>query len=128
MAPLVLDPPTGTPAYTIERRTIRGEIGGGVLVAKDFGLYAGAATKLESQELAFEREKLAFQTIPPNILARHVGNFVAVRAGQILDADPDLPTLMTRFFRNYGEGAVYITRVGDDQDDLRIDTPFFDEG
>lgn len=128
MAPLVLDPPTGTPEYMIERRTIRGEIGGEVLVTKDLGLYAEAATKLESQELAFEREKLAFQTIPPNILARHVGNFVAVRAGQILDADPDLPTLMTRFFRKYGEGAAYITRIGDDQDDLRIDTPFFDEG
>jgi hypothetical protein len=128
LAPLVLDQPTGTPAYAIEARTIRGEIGGEVLVAEAFGLYAGAATKLESQELAFEREKLAFQTIPPNILARQVGNFVAVRAGQILDADPDLPTLMTRFFRMHGEGAVYITKIGDDQDDLRIDTPFFDEG
>jgi hypothetical protein len=127
VAPLVLDPPTGTPGYTIDKRTIGSEIGGEVLAPKGFGFYAGAATRLESQELAFEREKLAFQTIPPNILARHVGNFVAVRAGQILDANPDLLTLMTRFFRMHGEGPVYITRIGDDQDDLRVDTPFFDE-
>ena len=84
---------------------------------------------VEPQEREFEREKQAFlANLPPEILARYAGQFVAARGGQIVDSDPDLSVLTTRFFRRHGNVSVYITRIGDGQDDLRVDTPFFDEG
>jgi hypothetical protein len=80
---------------------------------------------LSQAELEFEQQKEAFLAIPPLFLAQYQNQFVVSRNGEILDQDPDLPTLTGRFFAQHEDLPVYIAKVGDT---IRatIDTPFFD--
>lgn len=89
--------------------------------------------KADDQELSFQREKRAFLlNLSPLTLAGYSNQFVASCGGKIVDSDSDLSALTTRFFRTHGDVPVYIVRVSDQrvsdqEDDLRVDTPFFEE-
>jgi hypothetical protein len=80
---------------------------------------------LSQAELEFQQQKEAFLAIPPLLLAQYQNQFVVSHNGEILDQDPDLPTLTGRFFAQHEDLSVYIAKVGDT---IRatIDTPFFD--
>lgn len=60
----------------------------------------------------FDQQKAAFNEIPPLVLMPYNGLFVASFNGEIVDSDPNLPSLTNRFFSQYGDVPVYITRVG----------------
>jgi hypothetical protein len=80
---------------------------------------------IQSQaEREFEEQKQAFLCIPKPDLEQYRGEFVASRNGQIVDHDPDLATLTNRFFSEYGDVAVYITRV-DGPIQVVLRTPLF---
>jgi hypothetical protein len=83
------------------------------------------AETLRFSEIEFWQQKQAFLALPSAMLAAYTGEFVIVRNGQILDHDRSLPALTSRFFRQVGDMAVYISRIGGESE-LRIDTPFFD--
>lgn len=76
-------------------------------------------------EIEFWNQKQAFLALPPAVLRPYVDQFVIAHNGQILDHDPNLQVLTSRFFRQVGDLPVYITRIGGDLE-VRIDTPFFD--
>jgi hypothetical protein len=76
-------------------------------------------------EIEFQEQKRMFNEIPPLLLEQYRGMFVASRNGQIVDSDADFTTLAHRFFQNFGDVAVYVTKIGHD-DGVFIDTPFFD--
>jgi hypothetical protein len=63
-------------------------------------------------DLEFDQQKAAFNEIPPLVLLPFQGLFVASRNGEIVDSDANLPSLTNRFFSQYGDVPVYITRVG----------------
>lgn len=57
-----------------------------------------------------DSERAAFARLLPNLLKTHSSQFVAVHAGQVVEADPDKPTLVRRI-RELGYKAVYIHKV-----------------
>ena len=71
----------------------------------------------------FERQKAAFQAIPPIILVPYSGEWVVSRDGQIVDHDTDLQVLSNRFFTAHGDVDVFIIKVGQRRSS-RIRTPF----
>lgn len=90
-----------------------------------------SGTRLNAEPLApggleFWLEKQAFGMIPNDRLMQYEGMFVASKDGNIVDSDPELEVLTDRFFSKFGDVPVYMTKVGGDEDDLRIDTPFFE--
>lgn len=80
---------------------------------------------LTESERQFEEQKSLFEQIPPLLLEQYRSRFVASRNGRIVDSDDDFVTLTHRFFENFGDTPVYITKIGHD-DGVSIDTPFFD--
>jgi hypothetical protein len=72
-------------------------------------------------EDGFERQKQAFKSIPPDLLAPYRGKFVASRNGVIEDYDTDMVALSHRVRERFGNAPVYITRVGKA---VKMPTPF----
>ncbi len=63
-------------------------------------------------ESEFERQKRAYENLPPEVLAQYHGQFVAAHNGVILESDNNFQALTQRFVRNHGYIPVYITKVG----------------
>jgi len=74
-------------------------------------------------ERNFQEQKLAFEEIPPLLLEKYRGQFVASLNGRIVDSDHDYVTLVHRFFGTFGDVPVYITKIGH-RDVVMVDTPF----
>jgi hypothetical protein len=53
-----------------------------------------------------QQEVLAFQTLHPHLVNTHLGEFVAIKAGQLVDHDPDFDTLIDRVRETYGDEAI----------------------
>lgn len=81
---------------------------------------------ISQQEIEFQQQKDAFMAIPPIILAQYQNKFVVSYNGEIMDSDFDLPTLTARFFNEHGDMPVFVARIGNDDFNVTIDTPFFD--
>ena len=81
---------------------------------------------LSPTDLEFWLEKRAFEAIPRTHLTQYEGMFVASHNGRIVDSDAKLEVLTDRFFTRFGDVPVYMTKSGEGDDDLRIDTPFFE--
>jgi len=80
---------------------------------------------LSKDELDFLREKCAFIGLLPSLVATHLGQYVAVHDGKVVDADPSQRALVGRFFERFGdEASVYIGFVGPPPA-VRVPTPFF---
>lgn len=96
--------------------------------AGDVRLFLTTALRVQIQtdsEREFERQKQFFDQILPLFLEQYRGRFVASRDGRIVDSDDDFVALTHRFFENFGDVPVYITKIGHD-DGISLDTPFFD--
>lgn len=76
------------------------------------------------QEIEFQQQKDAFLDIPPQNLAQYQDQYVVSHNGEILDHDQDLPTLTARFFTAHGDIPVYISKVGQEEDQWIV-TPLF---
>jgi hypothetical protein len=71
----------------------------------------------------FDTERHAFEKLAPELEERHGVVFVAVHQGAVVDSDPDLQTLVARFFERYDEASVYFGYVGTRQPILRVSSP-----
>ncbi|MDL1898106.1 type II toxin-antitoxin system prevent-host-death family antitoxin [Anaerolineae bacterium CFX7] len=60
---------------------------------------------------AFERERNAFEKLKPQLLESHFGQYVAVHAGQVVDADVSDTELAQRVLPRFPNQAVYIQLV-----------------
>ncbi len=79
---------------------------------------------ISDQEMAFLKQKEAFERIPPLDKIRYKGQYVVSQNGQIVDHDADLVALTRRFFGHGERTAVYITKIGGEP--AVIDTPFLE--
>ncbi len=59
----------------------------------------------------WQREHQAFLTLRPQLLATHLGQYVVVHNGQIVDSGPDDVALALRFFAQHGNVPVHIGLV-----------------
>lgn len=80
---------------------------------------------LTSSEREFREQERLFQQITPLFLEPYRGLYIAAHDGEIVDSDADLDTLTNRFFTENGDVPVYVTRVGEEMEEV-IDTPFSD--
>ncbi|HTX21680.1 MAG TPA: hypothetical protein VMD27_07475 [Candidatus Aquilonibacter sp.] len=64
-------------------------------------------------ENAFERERDAFRRLPPDLLAVHKGQFVAVSGGKIVDQDWDEMSLAKRVARMPQDKFILIKCIAD---------------
>lgn len=71
----------------------------------------------------FEADKVAFEQLEPSLMATYKGQYVAVRAGRVVDSDQDKMTLITRVYKNLGYGPMYVHRVGEPVRVARIISP-----
>lgn len=83
--------------------------------------YPSAAPMTAPSSYAIERE--AFRAMEPMLMARHAGEFVAIKGGQVVDHDRSRRALARRFFGAHGNVPVCIAFVGP-QRVLRQATPF----
>lgn len=81
---------------------------------------------LSQAEMEFEQQEQAFRRALPLDLVPYAGEYIVSRGGRIVDHDVDLPTLTNRFFSQYGDVPVYVTKIGEEESEV-IDTPFIDE-
>lgn len=79
--------------------------------------------KAERYQRAFESERAAFEGLQERLRDEYDKQFVAVHQGQVVDSDPDMQKLVSRFFATYGEASVYIGYVGEPQPVFRIPSP-----
>ena len=152
MAALILDTQNATPSYQAVDTDVRPDVVGrsvmimmvaaatiGKLlmsrsepaIRHDVMLVERSGTSLNAEPLApgdleFWLEKQAFEMIPKDRLTPNEGMFIASKDGNVVDSDTNLEALTDRFFRQFGDVPVYMTKVGGAENELRIDTPFFD--
>lgn len=60
---------------------------------------------------AFERERVAFETLKPQLLKTQLGQYVAIHGGQVVDSDASDTELAKRVLPRYPKQAVYIQLV-----------------
>jgi hypothetical protein len=53
----------------------------------------------------------AFQRLRPDLLRTHLGQYVVIHGGQVVDSGPDDLTLALRFFAQHGKVPVHIGLV-----------------
>ena len=80
-------------------------------------------TKAVRYQRGFESERAAFGKLEEGLRERYDEVFVAVHQGEVVDSDPDLQTLVSRFFEDYGDASVYIGYAGKRQPVIRISSP-----
>jgi hypothetical protein len=81
---------------------------------------------LSKRDVEYLREKYAFVSLLPGLVAKNFKQYVAVHDGQVVDADRSRRDLVRRFFQRYGNDApVYIGYVGQPSPGARVPTPFF---
>jgi hypothetical protein len=59
----------------------------------------------------WQRERIAFLRLKPELLKTHRGEYVAVHEGQVVDHGSDDVALALRFFAKYGNTPVHIGLV-----------------
>ena len=76
------------------------------------------------RELEHIRERVGFLRQLPKLGQVHVGQYVAVHDGEVVDADRSRRALVQRFFNRFGDASVYIGFVGGQPPPARVPTPF----
>jgi hypothetical protein len=61
----------------------------------------------------WQRERIAFSRLKPELLETYRGEYVAIHEGQVVDHGPDDVALALRFFAKYGNVPVHIGLVTD---------------
>ena len=62
-------------------------------------------------ENKWQREFEAFQRLRPDLLRTHLGHYVVIHNGQVVDSGPDDLALALRFFAQHGKLSVHIGLV-----------------
>jgi len=62
-------------------------------------------------ENKWQGEFEAFQRLRPDLLRTHLGQYVVIHNGQVVDSGPDDLALALRFFAEHGKVAVHIGLV-----------------
>lgn len=60
---------------------------------------------------AWQRERHAFGEMLPSLLQTHLGKYVAVYGGQVVDSDEDEVRLAARAYQNHGYVPIYVGLV-----------------
>ena len=76
------------------------------------------------RDLEHIRERVDFFRQLPKLGEVHVGQYVAVHDGAVVDADRSRRALVQRFFDRFGDASVYIGFVGGQPPPARVPTPF----
>jgi hypothetical protein len=63
------------------------------------------------QRKKIEAEVHAYEAMHAELVKTHLGNYVALHRGRLVDFDEDFPSLHQRVRRRYGNEAVLIRRV-----------------
>lgn len=71
----------------------------------------GAALYRHPRQADMEREVAAFEALHPQLIASHLGAFVAIREGELIDADPNELALIERVRQRYPAGVILIRKV-----------------
>jgi len=86
--------------------------------------FAGKAkTKADEQ---FEREVVAYEKLWPKLRKTHVGRWVAVKDGKVIDSDADQHALIERIRAKFPKEVVYFTQVLPDHPHRIVDIPGID--
>lgn len=83
----------------------------------------GVASWPASGPAPHSSDREAFKAMLPMLVARHAGEFVAIKDGQPVDHDRSRRALAQRFFAQHGDVAVYMPYIGSRRI-LRQATPF----
>jgi len=76
------------------------------------------------REFEHIRERIEFFRQLPKLGEVHVGQYVAMHDGEVVDADRSRRALVRRFFDRFGDASVYIGFVGGQPPPARVPTPF----
>ena len=72
------------------------------------------AELVEDDDPAVRREMQAYLSLHPDLKATHLGQYVAILDGQLIDNDQDMATLYGRIYDRYPDRFVWLTLVEDD--------------
>lgn len=61
---------------------------------------------LHPQHAQMQQEVLAFQSMHSQLVITHLGEFVAIKNGQLVDHDPDFDMLIDRIRETYGSQSI----------------------
>lgn len=81
--------------------------------------------KTKSDE-RFEREVEAYEALWPKLRKTHVGRWVAVKDGQVIDSDADENALIERVRARFPKDVVYFEQVLPDRSHRLVDIPGID--
>jgi hypothetical protein len=79
------------------------------VLAEAIQLETVAADAPETPEMAAERE--AFLELHPQLIEKHLGEYVAIHGGQLVDHDPQVGALYARINRRYPDRFTLLRRV-----------------
>ena len=67
-----------------------------------------------SEEVAVQREMQAYLALHTELRTTHLGQYVAILDGQLIDQDQDMVTLYGRVYERYPDRFVWLTVVEND--------------
>ncbi len=88
------------------------------------GIDAVIGVVRDTQQFEHIRERIEFFRQLPKLGEVHVGQYVAMHDGEVVDADRSRRALVRRFFDRFGDASVYIGFVGGQPPPARVPTPF----
>ncbi len=93
-------------------------------MAKTAITFAGnPKTKADEQ---FEREVAAYEALWPKLRKTHVGRWVAIKDGQVIDSDVDEGALLKRVRAQFPDEVIYFEQVLLDSPHRIVDIPGID--
>jgi hypothetical protein len=72
---------------------------------------------------AFERERQSFHLMRGKLKIEYSGKYVAIHDGRVVDCDVNESSLIDRFYKTYGNVAVYIDKPEEKQRIPKVITP-----
>ncbi len=85
-----------------------------------------SGTPKTGHEESFEREVAAYEALWPQLRKTHVGYWVAIKDGQVLDSDRDKSALIQRVYAHWPEEIVYFEQVLPKHPHRTVDIPGID--
>lgn len=82
-------------------------------------------TKTKADE-QFEREVAAYEALWPELRKTHLGQWVAIKGGQVIDSDADRHALIKRVRARFPKEVVYFELVLADNPHRLVDIPGID--
>ncbi len=64
-----------------------------------------------AQQQTMERDRAAFERLKPELLKTHLGKWVAIVDGALVDSDVDEDALVQRVYARYGYRTIFVEQV-----------------